>query len=139
MERRDRFSGVNSPEESTDKRLVGFDEAEITVRVLLIMAAANPKAKSPIRDRHHPTPIFSERFLGLKSFSSQTVSKELRQSFPPQSRIDLLLFAFVRRKSVGTELDMRQHDSPTVSESMRNVNWGCRTVPPFGPGGIERL
>jgi hypothetical protein len=70
LKRGDDLSGVDSFEEPADKRPVGFYEAQITVRVRLVMSAADPKAKFAIRDRNDPAPIFSKRFFGLKSFSS---------------------------------------------------------------------
>ena len=89
-----------------------LDEAEESVRVLLIMTAADPQAKVLVGYRNDPAPILRYRFFRLKSLVSEIVPEELSQSFSPEAGVDLLLLAIICRESIGAKLNMRLHGKP---------------------------
>jgi hypothetical protein len=67
------LTGVDFSEEPSDKRLVGFDEAKESVRVLLVMAAADPEAKGFVGHGDYPAPILGDGFPGVKSLAAELV------------------------------------------------------------------
>ena len=56
---------------------MGFDEAKVSVRVLLIMTAAYPEAKMLVCYRYNPAPVLRERFAGVKALGAQSIPKKL--------------------------------------------------------------
>src|SRR5579871_6800297 len=107
LQRRDTRLRIDLLQQFSNKGRMRFDEAEKSVRVLLIVTASDPQPKLLVGDRNHPAPIFRDRFLRLKSLFSEVVTEELSQPLSPQAGVDLFLLAVVRGESVGTKLDMR--------------------------------
>ena len=89
-----------------------FDEAEKSVRVLLVVTAADPQAKLLVGHRNHPAPIFSDRFLRFKALFSEIVPEELSQPFSPEAGVDLLLLAIICGELIGAKFNMRLHGNP---------------------------
>src|ERR1035438_8061860 len=114
LKRRNRLCRVDLAEQLANERFMRFDEAEKPVGILLVTAAADPKAKSLVHYREHPPPIFSDWLPGLNALAPQAIPEELCQSFSPHLGIDLLLFAVVWRKSVRPKLNMCLHAGAPV-------------------------
>jgi hypothetical protein len=112
LQRRDTRLRIDPLQQFSNKGRMRFDEAEKSVRVLLVVTAADPQAKLLVGHRNHPAPIFSDRLLRFKALFSEIVPEELSQPLSPQAGVDLFLLAVVRGKSVGTKLDMRLHGNP---------------------------
>lgn len=84
----------------SNDRLTGFDKAEISIGIFLVMPATYPHRECFILYGQTPAPIFWHEFLNLYSFGLQFFLQVLTKMFTPETRVDLFLFPCVRRKFI---------------------------------------
>ena len=83
---------------------MGFDEAKIPVRILLIVPAADPQAEAFVYYINAHAPVLGKRLFGFESLRQQFVAEKLSEPFAPQVRIDLFFLPFVGWELVRVSL-----------------------------------
>ena len=86
---------------------VRFDEAEVPVWILFIVATSDPEAKLFVADLNTISVILRDRFLNIESFSAKTVGHEMRETSSPETWINLMFLIGVGGKSIGAKFQVR--------------------------------
>ncbi len=107
------------PEPPSHEWLAGFDETKKSVRILVVVAAPDPKRKRVVPNGNAPTPILRAGFVGLESSGREGLDDELRQPLSETAGIDLILLVWVRRKRRGSELHVSLHRVSILNVKVR--------------------
>src|SRR5258708_6676236 len=110
--------GINPPESLPHKRLVRNDETQEPVRILLVVAATNPKTERRIRNFDGIAPIFRVRLLHDKALKRELLPQKSCERRTPAARIDLLLLAVLGGKCLKKKLNMGSHKGVSLPGSV---------------------
>ena len=89
---------VDFLEEFSDDRCCWVGEAHELVVIAILVPTTNSESESFVLDWNVPSPIFRNDLFRLDTMWLQFIDEILSQPLAPESWVDLLFFAIVRRE-----------------------------------------
>ena len=82
LQSRDFLACIDALEELANRWLMGLDEAEESIRILLVVPTPNPEAELLVGYRKNPTPVFGPRLFGLESLNLKPLRRNSAKRLP---------------------------------------------------------